>query len=400
MSKFIYYPSFSSGNSKNWLLKDRKYLNGNPTRFYSPDYPEEFRYKNFLVSGGHNHRVYDFREKLGLQDSMVMGDSGGFQICTGAIKWKDELRETIFKWLENNCDVGMNLDIPPSFKFEDRFDEALEQSIKNFHYFEDRQTGKVDYLNILQMQYDDNKTMKWYNGVKDFKFQGWSVGTKTSGTIRQLLYSLALLLDNGHLADESCKYLHYLGLSSLFQFIVLLIVQDEMNKKFDGRITISTDSSSPNLSTIFGTYLYGSNWRTYGYGGLTIAKAESDQYHATPLPCDINCPACKGHTYLDLQKWDEQAYMIMTNHNLHIYVKSIDFFTKVINSHESIVKDFLNPQFNQIRVVVQELIQSNSPMQVYQKYIPFLNKFDSANKVQHAKETKVNEFFKYDTDKE
>ena len=35
-----------------------------------------------------------------------MGDSGGYQIASGAIKWKPELKTQVFEWLENNSDIA------------------------------------------------------------------------------------------------------------------------------------------------------------------------------------------------------------------------------------------------------------------------------------------------------
>lgn len=43
----------------------------------------------------------------------IVGDSGGFQIETGTIKWEgNKTKERMLRWLENNCDWSMILDFP------------------------------------------------------------------------------------------------------------------------------------------------------------------------------------------------------------------------------------------------------------------------------------------------
>lgn len=46
-------------------------------------------------------------------NTVVLGDSGGFQIQTGAIKFEgDKTRERMMRWMEANCDWSMILDFP------------------------------------------------------------------------------------------------------------------------------------------------------------------------------------------------------------------------------------------------------------------------------------------------
>ena len=131
---FCYYPSLSSGASKAWLQKNVELSPGVTSRFYSDDYPEKFRHKYFLITAGHHYKKEDMRQRLGLDDSVqVIGDSGGFQLATGAIDWDPSFKETIFTWLENNSDIALNLDLPPRVKLTGKFDYCLETSVDNFY---------------------------------------------------------------------------------------------------------------------------------------------------------------------------------------------------------------------------------------------------------------------------
>ena len=149
--EFIYFPSLSAGGFASALIKNEKLSSGVPCRFYSDEYPESFRHKYFLVTAGHYYKKMDIRAQMGLgKDVLVFGDSGGYQIATGALKYSDDLREKIFHWLEANSDVAANLDIPPKTVYENQFEKCAEISYDNFAWFEKHQSGKCKFLNMLQ----------------------------------------------------------------------------------------------------------------------------------------------------------------------------------------------------------------------------------------------------------
>ena len=126
----------------------------------------------------------------------VVGDSGGFQIETGTIKWEGEkTTERMLRWLENNCDWSMILDFPTgsldrrghdTFYEEFMYDSAgkqifeeemvngkkkkipkivkhdldfwfcLDRTMENNDYFiKNRVPGKTKFLNVLQGRYHD-----------------------------------------------------------------------------------------------------------------------------------------------------------------------------------------------------------------------------------------------------
>ena len=176
-SKFKYFPSFSVGAFGDGLRKNFKFEDGFPIRFYSDEFPAKFRHNEFLLSAGHLVRSYpDCYNDMGFtKDNLIMGDSGGYQICSGAMTWKPEMKQSVFEWLERNSDVAMNLDIPPRLKYDGKFDECLQLSKENFKYFADNQTGKTDYMNVIQGA-DEFEFKRWYDEVKQFPFQGWAIG--------------------------------------------------------------------------------------------------------------------------------------------------------------------------------------------------------------------------------
>ena len=87
-TNFIYFPSFSAGEMGSNFVKDHRFRNDMTIRFYSEEYPEEFQHNQLLITAGAHMSVKDYKNKMGLTDrNLVMGDSGGFQFASAALKW-------------------------------------------------------------------------------------------------------------------------------------------------------------------------------------------------------------------------------------------------------------------------------------------------------------------------
>ena len=373
---FLYYPSFSAGAAKSWLVKNTELSPGLPSRFYDDKFPEPWRHKAFLVTAGHYYKHMDTRDKFGLDPSVqVLGDSGGFQLATGAIKWVPEFKETIFKWLEANSDIAMNLDLPPRVTLEGKFDYCLDISLENFKYFEKNQSGKTAFLNVLQgndeMTYD-----LWYSKVKDFEFQGWSFGNCRK--VNNLMYALAIMIKNKEFLKPSCRFLHILGASKVYDFFLYEFLQKVMNEYTGGTVQVSTDSSSPAYNTVFGGYYFDSDWRSGAF--LTGYFGRDSKYNLdAPLPCKIDCPGCKGKTYRDIVDFKTPTYMIMTNHNFCVFLDTIKSIKVLLKSHDELMKDVVDPMVYQLCMCIREMFSAPNPLTVYEKYKPIFNKYNALN---------------------
>lgn len=92
------------------IQQDLDYLDSNSPLFYLP---------NSLYSAGQAAKSDGAADKGGMVtdrdrvSTIILGDSGGFQIQMGSIKFKgDETRNRMMKWMERNCDWSMILDFP------------------------------------------------------------------------------------------------------------------------------------------------------------------------------------------------------------------------------------------------------------------------------------------------
>src|SRR5690606_3285750 len=150
-----------------------------------------FSYKYGLYSAGHAERnlskcnarepMIHNREK----DTILIGDSGGFQIATGVIKmdWAtvkgpegDKLREEILRYLEHTADWSMTLDVPafaavPPLSEKTgltKFEDTLDITEHNLKYFiKNRVPGATKFLNVISGSSPEN-SKQWYDTIKPY----------------------------------------------------------------------------------------------------------------------------------------------------------------------------------------------------------------------------------------
>jgi hypothetical protein len=208
------------------------------------------------------------------KDTVVVGDSGGYQIATGKLKelngweklandplalerrWLENIsiRDRILRWLDRYSDYAMTLDMPLFILKEKKSpfrnlsaDQLIDLSYENLKYFADNRgkaTGaKAKFLNVLQ-DAGDGTGEAWYKRVKDFDFEGWAFGGDTKSGIEPLLKWVRRLLDDGKLNSKT-EWLHVLMMSPPVNSVLLTALQKRLRELLGNTITVSYDSSSP-----------------------------------------------------------------------------------------------------------------------------------------------------------
>ena len=375
------------------MMKNEPLRNGLSPRFYSDAFPEQWRHPFFLLSAA-AMKFTNMRHDMGMDKIKIIGDSGGFQLAMGTWKWDSSLNEKVILWLENNSDVAMALDIPPRVKFQAKFKEALDLSYANFKYFADHQSGKCDFLNVLHGS-NEEEYLHWYEKVKDFDFTGYAIGGAIGNIIR-VIYVIALLIEKGELDKPHNKYIHVLGVSSGTDFLILSSLQKFLNDRFNGKIQLSTDSSSPSRITGFGSGYFGINWRTLVWTQMPINKHLKDKLDMTQSTlCGIpGCPACKGLTYGDLYNFDSSSYSSVVLHNLFVYTNMLDTMAQIVECPQEISASIISPDAAKTINIIKEIIMSDSPVNAYSRHRNFLLKFGSMNDEKYSSET-INQFFDF-----
>jgi hypothetical protein len=396
--------------------KDTKFTDGTTMRFFSKEYPEEWRHPYFLITAGHHYKKMDFRQQMGLDDEvLVFGDSGGFQIATGALKWDSTIREKIFHWLEANSDVAANLDIPPRVTFENRFQDSMDISFDNFKWFEKHQSGKTKFLNVIQGTYSEEYNT-WYHKFKDFDFNGWCIGGPKK--LVDFMYVVALMLKEREFEKKHVEFIHLLGISKISDFFILSTLQKLLNELTDGRVQLSTDSSSPGQYPVYGTYLHSTNYKTQTFTELYFPKNAEyrRKSHARQgkegeitidktkhVPCSIECPACRDFTYEylggktpeGLCRNSQEGMPRMVVHNTHLYVNMAKDVDKLVDSHVELLETAIPSElFNVILSLHEMFADPDKAMQIYSTYVKTYKKF-GGDSISTTDAENFNKYFKF-----
>ena len=296
--------------------------------FLRPD--AYFHYPKGLYSAGHAQLDIvktDIEEPMiqgrDRNTSMILGDSGGFQIATGVLKmdWKnakdpnDPARTAIcgkiLKWLEHTADWSMTLDIPAFAAVQPlskktgltEFSDTLDISLLNLDYFvRNRTPGATKFLNVLSGT-DESTAKEWYEGVKHFSMP--SFVAEAYGDASRTLEGYAFAGIN--MKDMSCvlnrildlrednllegkDWIHFLGTGRLQWACFLTAIQRQLRKYDNPNITLSFDAASPFVNTAYGqTYAY--NFFEPGKFGYFMDRAFDNQRWK-----DSDVPAPFGHS--------------------------------------------------------------------------------------------------------
>ncbi len=327
--------------------------------FINPD-EGYFTYPTALYSAGHACLDMD---KVADRDSMcvdrdrkfstIVGDSGGYQLGKGVIKfdWKDfegnkanAVRSNILNWLELTSDWAMTLDVP-TWAADDlnspktglnSFQDCLDGTIYNNKFFQKNRLGQTKLLNVLQG--DDWETAQiWYDAVKDFEFEGWAMGGINMCDMEVILKRLIIMRDEKKLDGKD--WMHVLGTSQLDWACYLTQVQRQVRKHINPNFTISFDSASAFLSTANGL-VYTQNVFTPQRFSFIMDKAPDDKKLKGsniqfPFSSQIGNRLKMGDVCWygegDLNKnnkegktsWDSFSYCLMMAHNVYNQIRAV-----------------------------------------------------------------------------
>lgn len=238
-----------------------------------------FHYPYALYSAGQaaktaNSALEDNIVKLrDRQQTVVIGDSGGFQIQGNKIKFTgDPTCERMLRWLENHASYSMSLDFPTGgispgnvAVHAERlikeghdlramcaanglsldFNACLKQSMLNLDYFvKHRVPGATELLNVLQGR-NEAESKAWYEAVKGYGLEGWAFAGAHQNSFSLLLNRLHDMRNDGLL--QTAKWIHILGISTpsaayLFNALQRCVTQ------INPELQITFDTAGPFIS--------------------------------------------------------------------------------------------------------------------------------------------------------
>ena len=69
----------------------------------------------------------------------------------------------------------------------------------------------------------------------------------------------------------------------------------------------------------------------------------------------------------------------MSIHNLYVLVECIDRIKEIMNSHDGLIEQIVNVDMFKLLKSIDEMVKSDSPMEVYKKYEPLYLKLSNPN---------------------
>ena len=241
-----------------------------------------FPYKYSLYSAGHadmdlsKHVPKEDMVRNREADTIMLADSGGFQIAKGVWpgKWADpkdknaeKKREQVIAWQMGIATHGMTMDIP-TWTYLDKkaselcgihsYDDAVNATHFNNEFWMANRGGDLKILNVLQGS-NHAEADHWYDKMKDFcsdkvdrPFDGWGMGGQNMCDVHLVLKRLVTLIHEGLLEKGQHDWMHFLGTSKLEWACLLTDIQRSVRRHANENFTISFDCASPFLATANG----------------------------------------------------------------------------------------------------------------------------------------------------
>jgi hypothetical protein len=276
-----------------------------------------FPYKWSLYSGGHANldlTKQDWSEDMVRNrdpNTLVLGDSGGFQIAKGLWEgdWKansgcpkaQKKREQVLAWLDGIADYGMILDIP-TWVIHDKnasakcgiktLEQAVDATKYNNDYFMKHRKGVANggakFLNVLQGANHPDAD-RWYDIMKEYcdpvkypdtHFNGWAMGGQNMCDVHLILKRLVTLRHDNLLQEGVHDWMHFLGTSKLEWAVLLTVIQRNVRKYVNPAFTISFDCASPFLATANGQVYFENVFPSEGKWSYRMAPSADNKNYA------------------------------------------------------------------------------------------------------------------------
>ncbi len=332
---------FNEGKAKNFACSPIWYNKDNPF-YYNP---------RVLLSAAHFHKKKDIHKKIHTDDDTeTFVDSGGYQLSQQVKAVKGYTREIALNWSEENGDIFPILDYPVAGKISP--EEAISYTIESAKYYADNRSvsGKT-ILNVLSAK-NYLAMDRWYDAVKEFKFEGWACGGHGNNNKTQI-QSLLYLLHKGELDRGVNVPVHIFGTSSTYCIPYLICIQNIFNRK-GINCTISFDSSYPATTAIRGRLFMFNDF--FGFKAIRLSNAfdYSNIPDDATLPC--SCPICEGVTDLKhlTTKWGIESYTVLCCHNFWCMFKYKEAFERLFYLNMPEILDSMPVILkNNIRIIVE-----------------------------------------------
>lgn len=432
----IYLPSIQKGYAQSVyksapvgreLPRDLKYRHLN---FLNPK-NSLWHYKYALYSvgqfkvGEHSADIVTNRNK---ERTLVLGDSGGFQIGKGTFqgfsdlkncrnadetceKWSKAIhvKQWILSWLETHSDYAMTIDMPLWAKFPQNSktpfhkcstQQLINLTVQNLKFVKANALGQTKWLNVIQGTNPEDMKL-WWDSVKPFRFGGWALAGDTGwrGGVGNIVRQVLHMRDEGAF-EKGLDWLHVLGVSQSKWAVVLSAIQRGLRSNSNANLRVSFDSASPSI--LAGRFesiaLYPKFSKDPKSWAYTIVKAPNALGYTKELPkypfpfksplgdlLNLNHLNVKADRYSNV-RYDEISYHLLTNHNTWVYLRSILEANELAFLEEADAKHFVPPNLLSCLHLVEDLMTTKNWKTKWQRNIKL---FEAVDRLNEEKEIEV-----------
>jgi len=344
-----------------------------------------FHYKWSLYSAGHANLDLtkpdpkeDMIRHRDRENTILIGDSGGFQIAKGVWEgnWKDpndipseKRRKAVLAWLDGISDYAMTLDIPTWVTHDkvagkkvgiDTYADCINTTAYNNEYFIRNRNGGAKFLNVLQGS-NHTEADHWYSQVKKYcdpkqypneHFNGWGMGGNNMSEIHLILRRLVELRYDGLLETGVHDWMHFLGVAKLEWGCIFTAIQRAIRKYHNPNFTVSFDAASAFLATANGMVYHETEFPSCGNWTYRMAPGADDKKYSqdtrlwgdamvqdgifkrfeespVSLRCEMKDICIYGPGDLNKIKkigrtsWDSFSYALQMGHNVWSHINAV-----------------------------------------------------------------------------
>jgi hypothetical protein len=371
----VYLPAmqfhYASAVDNNKAIKGREFPNGiklTDLDFLNPK-SKLWHYKYALYSAGQFNDASPKACCVSNRDrdnTVILGDSGGFQIGKGTLKgtenfkktktaneicevWRNsgDIRKRIVNWLDANSDYAMTIDMPlwardaankdtPFHKCS--VEQLIDLSVENLDYIKRYSNGNTKWLNVLQGT-NPKDSKQWWDAVKHYRMGGWALagGVGWRGGLDNVLHYVLLMRDDNAFA-KGLDWVHVLGVSQPTWAVLLTAIQNALRKTCKNtNLRFSYDSASPfqaggRYQQVVRYPKFTSDMKSWAMSAHEApvnpiyAGKKGESFHfpyASPIGdlLTLNHLNIRGGEF-QRGAYDSVSNHILTNHNVWVYVRS------------------------------------------------------------------------------
>jgi hypothetical protein len=342
--------------------------------------------------------------------SIIVGDSGGFQIGKGTLAgfdalknirkpedvcaaWTDavELKTWIVNWLETHSDYAMTLDMPlwaqmPSNKSSPFHKCSTEQlinlTVENLRFIDTHRRGNTKWLNVIQGTTAEDMKL-WWDAVKDFRFGGWALAGDTGwrGGAAAVIKQVLMMRDEGAF-EPGLDWMHILGVSQAKWAVLLTAIQRGIRAHCNPNFRVSYDSASPNI--LSGRFqqvaLYPNFTNKAESWSIRAARCPNDKVYvagnpsyAFPFPSPIGDRLKMHHLNVQYDKYstvnfDDVSQHMLTHHNTWVYIRAMLEANELAFLDRHDAENFVPPQLLECIYVFEELLTGGAWQKKWKKH--------------------------------